>query len=116
MLVVGIFLHFYQMCALKSMNEAVVEGMCKVVDLHASGNRALLLERYAYESIIHYNMPTMSESADFIKACLKRYANEFSKCGVLRFYSKDKKQRALKTFLSRTLDRHMASSSRLSFM
>lgn len=109
-------LHFYQMCALKSMNEAVVEGMCKVVDQHAGGNRGLSLERYAYESILHYNMPAQNHCTDFIKSSLKRYAKKYNKCGILRFYSTDKKQRALKSYLSKTVDRLMASSSRLSFM
>jgi hypothetical protein len=109
-------LHLYQMCALKSMNEAVVEGMCKVVDEHAQGNRGLSLHRYAYESIIHYNMPSQKGVACFINSCLQRYATKYTNCSILRFHSTDKKQRALKSFVSQTVDRHMKNLSRLSFI
>ena len=110
------FLHLYQMCALKSMNEAVVEGMCKVVDTHAIGGRGLDLKRYAYESIIHYNMPAINECREFIRACIERYSNKFKKCSMLRFHSTDKRQRALRSFVSKTVDRHRGKQSRLTFM
>ena len=110
-------LHLYQMCALKSMNEAVVEGMCKTFDRHAVGERGLQLKRYAYESIMHYNMPAQNQLNDFIHASIKICSSRFSNCAsMLRFHSTDKRQGALKYFVSKTVDRHMAAQSKLAFM
>ena len=104
-------IHLYQMCALKIMNEAVIEGMCKTVAKHAGGKRGLHLERYKYESIIAH----ISSSSGFMNASMQRYGAT-NKSDMLRFVSTDKNQRALTTFVSKVVDRHVGAKSRLEFM
>jgi hypothetical protein len=44
------FLWLYTHCLLKTENEVVVEGMCKVIGRHADSTRGLSIVRYAMEA------------------------------------------------------------------
>jgi hypothetical protein len=71
------YLFIYMLAVLNIANEAVVEGMCGFVDKHAIGKRGLNFENYAFESIVHYNMPAQAHSNDFIFASLRKYGEMF---------------------------------------
>jgi len=109
-------LHIYCMTVLKTANEAVVEAMCGFVDKHAVGQRGLSFAMYAYESIVHFNMPSPARSDQFIKDALRLYGQVTQQSGIVRFLSTDKKQRYLTTDVSEVVDRRMAEESKLSFM
>ena len=109
-------LHIYCMTILKTANEAVVEGMCGFVDKHAEGQRGLSFVMYAYEAIVHFNMPAQNKCSLFIKDALRLYGEATQHNGVVRFVSTDLKQRTLTTFVSKVIDRIRAQESKLSFM
>jgi hypothetical protein len=110
------YLFIYVLVVLKIANEAVVEGMCGFVDKHAIGHRGLKFENYAFESIVHYNMPAQAHSNDFIFASLRKYGEMFLGGKPLRFTSNDKQQRSLHSFISKVVDRLNGVLSKLSFL
>lgn len=67
------WLYVFQHCALKTCNEAVVEGMGCIVDQHATPGRHLSMEAYAKEAIIDYNGPLLHEADAFLMASVDRY-------------------------------------------
>ncbi len=67
------WLYLFNHCVLKTVNEAVVEGMGSVVDKHADGRRGLSQERYVMESIIDWNGPESHECESFLEAALNRH-------------------------------------------
>ena len=111
------FLHLYQLCVLKIANEAVVEGMCSIVDRHAEGQRGLHMEHYKWEGIVHWMMPAQDKCEQFLKDSLEMYSNKTQKDDKqVRFLSTDKSQRTLKSFVSLVVDRIVAEDSKFSFM
>lgn len=112
------FNHMYQMCILKHGCEAVVEGMCGIIDKHAVGERGLAIEHYGWEGIVHYNLPGQGNCTRLLRAGLKQYEKNTQKEGGpgLRFVSTDKRQRWLKPKDSCVLDRIDGIEARLSFM
>ena len=67
----GDWLFLFTNCILKTVNEAVVEGMCKIVHKHANPERNLSIERFAMEAVIDWNGP--STHKDFFL----RFENSF---------------------------------------
>jgi hypothetical protein len=63
-------LYLFQLCALKTSNEAVVEGMGSIMDIHASPRRNLDQENYAQEAIVHFNGPPLNLAEDVVKEAL----------------------------------------------
>ena len=53
-------------CALKSLNEAVVEGMGCILDRHGSDARNLGQVKISREAVVHYNGPTLLQSRHFL--------------------------------------------------
>ena len=91
---VGDFLYLFQHCALKTANEAVVEGMGSIVDRHADPRRGLSPDHYTMEAVIHFNGPLMHEADDLLRAALDRFFNgkdwhftQTSACGQAGVYS-----------------------------
>ena len=76
------WLYVFQHCALKTCNEAVVEGMGCIVDQHATPGRHLSMEAYAKEAIIDYNGPLLHEADAFLMASVDRYFNRTNANGT----------------------------------
>ena len=57
-------------CILKTVNEAVVESMGMVVDVHADPRRHLSSEKYVEEAVVHRNGPPLAQAGPMIKAAL----------------------------------------------
>jgi hypothetical protein len=71
---VGDFLYFFQHCALKTSNEAYVEGICGTVARHASKGRAgLNAENYMMEAAIDYNGPLLKDADSIAESALNAY-------------------------------------------
>jgi hypothetical protein len=67
----GGVLSVFDQCALKICNEAVVEGMGSIVNMHADRRRGLSAQKYASEeSFVHYNGPPLPKADGIIKAAL----------------------------------------------
>ena len=64
------WLYIFNHCVLKTVNEAVVEGMGSIVDKHAYPKRGLSQDRYVKESIIDWNGPQTHECEGFLCAAL----------------------------------------------
>ena len=114
---VGPFLHMYQMCVLKTSNEAVIEGMGSMVSKHATGSRGLEFEEYAFESIVHWNLPAQGRCSNFLRDSLEMHGSMTQTVrSKARFLSDDKRQRSLTSFVSSVVDKHLTSESKLSFI
>ena len=110
------FLHMYQACALKINCEAVVEGMCSIVDKHAVGQRGCDIKRYAWESILDWNSPASHLADDFLRESLVELGKR-NKANTLKFTSMDtNKANRLKTVVSAVVDRMKRRKSKFSFM
>jgi hypothetical protein len=66
----GDVLYVFPACALKTRNEAVVEGIGSVVNMHASSRRGMSAEMYEHEAFIHFNGPPLARADGLIKAAL----------------------------------------------
>jgi hypothetical protein len=106
------WLYLYNHCALKSMNEAVVESMGSVLDAHAVGKRGLSMEKYVAEAIIHWNGPCTGQCNGF----LSRALDVHFKGEPWHFTSQDKQQRYRKFAVSEVLDRLAKEESKLPFL
>ena len=110
------FLHMYQACALKINCEAVVEGMCSVVDKHAVGQRGCDIKRYAWESILDWNSPAPHLADDFLLESLSELGKR-NKANALKFNSVDSRGAdRLKTVVSAVIDKMRRRKSKFSFM
>ena len=69
----GDVLDTFQACALKSRNEAVVEGIGSVVNIHADSRRGLSANKYSMEAFIHWNGPTLPAADGVVKSALDIY-------------------------------------------
>ena len=67
------WLYIFNHCVLKTVNEAVVEGMGSIVDKHADPKRGLSQDRYVKESIIDWNSPQTHECEGFLCAALNKH-------------------------------------------
>jgi hypothetical protein len=106
------WLYLFNHCALKTVNEAVVESMGSMLDRHAVGSRGLPMAKYVAESIIHWNAPVTGECEPF----LVRALNLHFKGGPWHFTSHDEQQRYSKFSVSEVLDRLAETKSRLPFL
>ena len=110
------FLHMYQACALKINCEAVVEGMCSVVDKHVVGQRGCDIKRYAWESILDWNSPAPHLADDFLLESLSELGKR-NKANALKFNSVDSRGAdRLKTVVSAVIDKMRRRKSKFSFM
>ena len=66
----GDILWVFEQCALKTCNEAVVEGMGSIVTLHADSRRGLNAEAIEKEAFIHFNGPPLARADGLIKEAL----------------------------------------------
>ena len=64
------FMYLLSHCILKTVNEAVVESMGMVVDVHADPRRHLSSEKYVEEAVVHRNGPPLAQADPMIKAAL----------------------------------------------
>ena len=69
----GDILYAFEQCALKIRNEAVVEGMGSIVNLHADGRRGLSSDAYVQEAFIHVNGPMIDKVDGLVKEALDRH-------------------------------------------
>ena len=53
-----------------SLNEAVVEGMGSIVNLHADGRRGLNAQAYVQEAFIHVNGPMIDKADGLVTEAL----------------------------------------------
>ena len=107
------FLWVYNHVLLKTGNEAVVEGMCKVIGRQADSTRGLSMGRYAKEARLVWNMPFQHEADLFLKEALDHY---FGPGKPWHFYSIDKQNRVLVSKVSKVIDRLRKRLSKFSFM
>lgn len=82
------FLYAFQLVAAKTSNEAVVEGMGAVLDIHADPKRHLTHDHMVAETLIHYNGPVPWESDSVVKAALSLL---FGGQDEVRFFTKDRR-------------------------
>ena len=108
-----VFLWVYNHVLLKTGNEAVVEGMCKVIGRQADSTRGLSIGRYAKEARLVWNMPLQHEADAFLKESLDQH---FGPGNKWHFYSVDKRNRPLVTRISKVIDRLKLRVSKFSFM
>ena len=73
---VGDILYLFQHCALKTSNEAVVEGIGNIVNMHADRRRGLSSDAYEREAFIHYNGPPLCKADGLIKEVLDIHFDE----------------------------------------
>jgi len=66
----GDILYAFEQCALKIRNEAVVEGMGSIVNLHADGRRGLNAQAYVQEAFIHVNGPMIDKADGLVTEAL----------------------------------------------
>eukprot|EP00918_Siedleckia_nematoides_P105699 GHVU01230798.1.p1 GENE.GHVU01230798.1~~GHVU01230798.1.p1 ORF type:complete len:300 (+),score=42.69 GHVU01230798.1:461-1360(+) len=69
-------LYVFERCALKSCNEAVVEGVTSVVGRHAAADRGSDSDTITAETLVHYNGPLLHEADGIIEEALNRYFGE----------------------------------------
>jgi hypothetical protein len=69
----GDVLCVFQACALKTRNEAVVEGIDGVVNMHANSRRGLSAEMYEHEAFIHFNGPPLARATGIIRDALNEH-------------------------------------------
>jgi hypothetical protein len=81
------FLWVYNHVMLKTGNEAVVEGMCKVIGRQADSTRGLSIGRYAKEARLVWNVPLQHEADPFLTESLDQHFGP----SKWHFYSADKK-------------------------
>lgn len=67
------WLYIFELCAVKSSNESVVESMGNIIDQHAAPGRHLNPEEYAREAFIHWNGPQLHRADRFLAASLNRH-------------------------------------------
>ena len=106
------FLWVYNHVLLKTGNEVVVEGMCKVIGRQADSTRGLSIGRYAKEARIVWNAPLQHEADHFLKESLDQHF------GLVKwhFYSVDKKNRPLVSRISKVIDKLKKRLSKFSFI
>jgi len=107
------WLYMFNHCALKSMNEAAVEGMGCIVDQHAAPEKHLSMETYSKEAMIHYNAPMVHEAESFLKDSLDVMFDKNVKKGW-HFVARDSKYAVDGT--SEVIKRIKLASSKFSFM
>ena len=107
------WLYIVYHCALKSMNEAVVEGMGCIVDKHAAPERHLSMETYSKEAMIHYNAPLVHEAESFLVNSLDVMFEKNVK-KAWHFVARDSKYAVHGT--SEVIKRQKLQSSKFSFM
>lgn len=109
----GDILWMFEQCALKVRNEAVVEGMGSIVNLHADPRRHLSAEAYNKEAFIHYNGPPLPKARDIIKEALTHYFAE-TRGGVEHFIQTSwAGQRGAFSLVSEVIQRHKREEARL---
>jgi hypothetical protein len=110
------YIYMYQHCALKTMNEAVVEGMCSVVSRHATGVRGLSFNKYGMESIIVWNAPIPHKADAFLSAAVDLYFK--GKKHGWRFFSVDTNRNRVAAARTNSvvIDRHLKEQSKFPFM
>ena len=108
-----VFLWVYNHVLLKTGNEVVVEGMCKVIGRQADSTRGLSIGRYAKEARIVWNAPLQHEADPFLKESLDHH---FGPGKPWHFYSIDKQNRLLVSRVSKVIDRLKNRVSKFFFM
>eukprot|EP00918_Siedleckia_nematoides_P025377 GHVU01054799.1.p1 GENE.GHVU01054799.1~~GHVU01054799.1.p1 ORF type:complete len:203 (-),score=30.07 GHVU01054799.1:561-1169(-) len=63
-------LYVFERCALKTSNEAVVEGLTSIVGRHAAADRNSAVETISDEAFVHYNGPLLHEADSVIEQAL----------------------------------------------
>ena len=106
------FLWVYNHVLLKTGNEAVVEGMCKVIGRHADSTRGLSIGRYAREARLVWNAPSQHEADPFLKESMDQHFRP----SKWHFYSGDKKNMPLVSKISKVIDRLKKRLSKFLFM
>ena len=123
------FVFLFNHMALKTANEAVIESMGCIVDLHASPQRHLKQLDYSNEALIHWNGPRPHEAKHFLAAALDMHFGT-DKHGKQKPWHFTKSDRGARLFsvdrtskhqhrewkVSKVVDRLSKQNSRLSFM
>ena len=123
------FVFLYNHMALKTANEAIIESMGCIVDLHASPQRHLKQLDYSNEALIHWNGPRPHEAKHFLAAALDMHFGT-DKHGKQKPWHFTKSDRGARLFsvdrtskhqhrewkVSKVVDRLSQQNSRLSFM
>lgn len=112
----GDILFLFQHCALKTRNEAVVEGMGSIVSMHADPRRGLSAEAYEKEAFIHYNGPTLS-SADGRARIIKEALDIHFIKGTSHFTKESDRALSKSTgSTSKVIQRHKEMKSKLPYL
>ena len=109
----------YQHCALKICNEAVVEGMCSVVNKHADGGGSLTFTPLAMETMIDYNKPAAANNDKLLTEALNLFFSpkNYAHGGGRRFFRTDSnKHRLVSTVVSPMIDRMKKEESSMHIM
>eukprot|EP00918_Siedleckia_nematoides_P014375 GHVU01031220.1.p1 GENE.GHVU01031220.1~~GHVU01031220.1.p1 ORF type:complete len:127 (-),score=5.37 GHVU01031220.1:251-631(-) len=69
----GDILFVFEMCALKTSNESVLEGMNSIVSAHADSVRGAAAETYEAEAYLHWNGPPLHKADSVITGALNSY-------------------------------------------
>ena len=109
----GGVLSVFDQCALKICNEAVVEGMGSIVNMHADRRRGLSAQKYASESFVHYNGPPLPKADGIIKAALDIHFG-----GKPWHFTQTSRegQRSAFSLEGQVMRRHSATPCKLAFM
>jgi len=92
------FLWVYTQCLLKTGNEDVVEGMCKVIGRHADSTRGLSIGRCAMEARLVWNATLQHEADAFLAESLDHFFGPGEKW---HFHSLDTRIRTLVSVISK---------------
>ena len=119
----GSIIHLFVHCALKSKNEACVEGYGSIIERHASklrGNQEQA--NYANEGFVHINGPLLHEADDLVKRALDLFFGKDNNGKQKRWHfnnteaSLAKNAGVLKnTDQSQVLKRLLSTASKVSF-
>ena len=106
------WLYLFEHFALKSVSEAVVEGMGSKVDKFCDARRHLGIDGYAKGAMILWNAPVTHKCAPFLTAV----ANRIFKGKQWNFASTDQRHRYLKTDHGQVIDRLGSEHSKFPFL
>lgn len=107
----GNILWLFEHCALKIRNEAVVEGMGSIVNLHADPRRHLSSAAYNAEAWIHYNGPPLPKAKGIIEEALDLHFGGRDNWHFVQASSKG--MRSVFSVTSEVVQRHQQQRGRL---
>ena len=109
------FMFLLSHCILKTVNEAVVESMGMIVDVHADPSRHLSSEKYVEEAVVHRNGPPLAQADPVVKAALDFWFKQNNKRGGGAWRFKQVQRRHFRT-TSIAVDNEERKRAKLPFL